>query len=137
MKKIFFPVSILTLVLIIAGIRIFHSGVTEKSEFLSTFEFIHVAFILIFFFIGNVFWIKRIKSGKSGLPEEDELSKRISQKSSAFSFYISLFIWLILLFIMQSKILQTEILFGIGFIAMAITFITTWLIFNSRGIGNE
>ena len=137
MKKVFLPVLILTFVLIITGIRIFHSGITEKSEFLTAFEFIYVAFILIFFFIGNFFWIKRIKSAKSGLPEEDELSKRISQKASSVSFYISLFLWLVLLFILQSKIIQPEILFGFGFIGMAVTFIITWLIFNSRGIGNE
>ena len=137
MKKVFLPVLILTFVLIIAGIRIFHSGISEKSDLLPVFEFVYVAFIILFFAFGNLFGIKRIKSAKSSLPEEDELSKRISQKASSVSFYVSLFIWLVLLFIQQSKIIQIEIIFGFGFIGMAITFIITWLIFNSRGIGNE
>lgn len=130
MKKLFIPISIITFVLILSGISIFQSDAAKNNELFFVSEIIHVGFIAIFIILGIFFAIKRRKSREQGLPEEDELSKRITQKASSAAFYISLFIWLILLYIERSKTIDNSILFGYGFIAMASTFIISWSVIN-------
>ena len=135
MKRIFLPVFIVTMVLIIAGIWIFQTVDPPKDSVAS--EIIFVAAIVILFIVSIFFSIKRLKNRKLGLPEEDELSKKIMNKAGAKSFFVSLFLWLTLLYIHNHTTLHTEILFGYGIIGMAFIFITFTIIFSIRGIKDE
>ena len=135
MKRIFIPVFTLTMVLIIAGIWIFQTVDPPKDSVAS--EIIFVAAIVILFIVSIFFSIKRLKNRKQGLPEEDELSKKIMNKAGAKSFFVSLFLWLALLYIHNHTTVDTEILFGYGIIGMAFIFITFTIIFNIRGIKDE
>ena len=135
MKRIFLPVFIVTMVLIIAGIWIFQTVDPPKDSVAS--EIIFVAAIVILFIVSIFFSIKRLKNRKLGLPEEDELSKKIMNKAGAKSFFVSLFLWLALLYIHNHTTVDTEILFGYGIIGMAFIFITFTIIFNIRGIKDE
>ena len=135
MKRIFLPIFALTMVLIIAGIWIFQTVDPPKDSVAS--EIIFVAVIVILFIVSIFFTIKRMKNRKQGLPEEDELSKKIMNKAGAKSFFVSLFLWLALLYIHNHTTVDTEILFGYGIIGMAFIFITFTIIFNIRGIKDE
>lgn len=134
MKQFFIPVSILTVVLVLSGIWTFQTGEPHDTELFKYSEIIHVGVIFLFIILGIYFSITRIQSRKKGFPEEDELSKRLVQKTASVSFYISLFLWLIILYIYKSDIVDNKILFSYGFIGMALIFILTWMILNSRGI---
>ena len=123
------------MVLIIAGIWIFQTVDPPKDSVTS--EIIFVAAIAVLFIVSIFFSIKRLKNRKQGLPEEDELSKKIMNKAGAKSFFVSLFLWLALLYIHNHTTVDTEILFGYGIIGMAFIFITFTIIFSIRGIKDE
>ena len=137
MKKLFLPISILTTVLIIAGIQIYQAATPKNTSIFIWSEIIHVGIIVLLFVLGLYFAVKRIKSREKGLPEDDELSLLITQKAAAISFYISLFLWLVLLYIQNNTTIESTLLFGYGFIGMALAFILSWFVFNSKGIRND
>lgn len=80
---------------------------------------------------------KRLSSARRGEPSEDELSKKVMQKTASFSYYISLYLWLIIMYFSEKLDYETHTLIGAGIIGMAITFAVCWLIFNFGGIKNE
>jgi FtsH-binding integral membrane protein len=137
MKWIFIPVFTLTMVLIIAGIWIFQTGNSNQDLSFFSSEIIFIVAIVILFIVSIFFSAKRIKNRKQGLPEEDELSKKIVGKAGAKSFFASLFLWLAILYIHNNTTVDTGILFGYGIIGMAFIFITFTIIFNVWGIKNE
>lgn len=100
-------------------------------------EYVHfgVIFLIVAFaiFVGY----KRLSSERRGEPSEDELSKKVLQKTAALSYYISLYLWVAILFIKDRITIDTEVLIGTGILGMAITFALSWLFFNFRGIKNE
>jgi hypothetical protein len=125
------------MVLIIAGIWIFQTGNSHQDSSFFTSEIIFIVAIVILFIVSIFFAVKRMKNRKQGLPEEDELSKRIVNKAGAKSFYVSLFLWLALLYVHNHSTVDTEVLFGYGIIGMAFIFITLTIVFNIRGIKDE
>lgn len=93
---------------------------------------------VIFLVVGFAILVlyKRVVSAKRGEPVEDELSKKIMQKASSLSYFISIYIWVGVLFIKDRVNLDTEQLIGGGILCMAIVFAVTWLIINFRGMKN-
>jgi hypothetical protein len=137
MKRIFIPLFALTMVLIIAGIWIFQTGNPPKDIGFLSSEINFIVAIAILFIAGIFFSIKRLRNRNEGLPEDDELSKKIANKAGAKSFFVSLFLWLALLYIHNHSTVDTELLFGYGIMGMAFIFILFTIIFNIRGIKNE
>jgi peptidoglycan/LPS O-acetylase OafA/YrhL len=72
-----------------------------------------------------------------GEPAEDELSKKLLLKTAAWSYYVSLYLWVAMLFIKDRVNLDTEEILGAGILGMAASFAICWLILNFRGIKNE
>ncbi len=134
MKKIFLPVFIITYVVILAGIGIFQTGMIDGNHKLT--EYIFVGVISILFLIGIILSIKRYRSEKQGLPVDDEMSIKIVNKSASYSYYLSLFIWLVLIFIQSRTNLVGSILMGYGIIGMAAMFILYFIYFNFKGVKN-
>lgn len=98
------------------------------------FQFGIIALILLFaIFVG----IKRFSSARRGEPTEDELSKKVIQKTAAWSYYISLYMWVAMIYIKDRVNLDTEEILGTGILAMAVSFGVCWLIFNFKGVKNE
>ena len=137
MKKLFLPISTLTFVLVIAGILIYQTGTPENGTIFIYSEIIHVGTVVLLFILGIYFAVQRIISREKGLPEDDELSKRITQKAAAISFYISLFIWLVLLYILNNTTIDISVLFSYGFIGMSLAFVLSWFLLNHVGIQND
>ncbi len=137
MKKIFIPVFTLTMVLIIAGIWIFQTVDPPKDSSFFASEIIFIVAIVILFITGIFFSIKRIKSKQLGLPEDDELSKKIVRSAGSKSFFASLFLWLAILFVHNNSTVHTGLLFGYGIMGMAFIFIALTMVLNVGGIKDE
>ncbi|GAI79220.1 unnamed protein product [marine sediment metagenome] len=133
MKKVFLPIFILTWVLVLSGLWIVQPGNSTSS----LLEYVFIGVLLAFFGLGAYFAYGRIKRKKQGLPEDDELSRKVAQKAAAISYYLSLFLWLVLIYIQSHVIINIKWLFSTGMIGMAIIFIISWVIINNRGIKDE
>ena len=56
------------------------------------------------------------------------------QKAAATAYYISLYLWLALVFFNDKFSLETESLIGNGIIGMAILFALCWVYYKLKGI---
>jgi len=133
MKKVFLPIFILTWTLVLSGLWI----IQPSNSTSSVLEYIFVGIIFLFFLLGGYFGYGRMKRKNKGLPEEDELSIKIAQKSAAISFYLSLVLWLALIFIQSHFTYDIKWLLSSGMIGMAIIFVISWLIINKQGIDEK
>jgi len=107
---------------------------TPKLNFMDNLHFFIIILIVGFaVFVGY----KRLTNARRGEPTEDELSKKVLQKTAAWSYYISLYLWVGVIFINDRVEIDTEVLIGSGILAMALVFAICWLVFNFRGIRNE
>jgi len=132
MKKGVIVFIVATLVLITTGIWFF-SG-TEKFKPIELVSFGIIILVVLFaVFVGY----KRLTSAKRGEPPEDELSKKVMQKTSSLSFYISLYLWLAIMYFSDKIDFETHTVIGAGILGMAVVFAICWLVFNFRGIRNE
>ena len=136
MKKIFFPIFILTYIVIIAGIWIFQTNETLGSQDEQFAEFYFVAVIIFLFILGIINSYKRFRNRKEGYPEEDEMSRKITRKSASYSFYASVFLWLALLYINSRGVIDPALLFGYGILGMALIFSIIWTFINFKGVSN-
>ncbi|HHV03374.1 MAG: hypothetical protein M0P40_03215 [Bacteroidales bacterium] len=127
------------IVFIVAGLVLISTGLwffASVKEF-NTMDLLHFGVIILI--VGFTFFVgfKRLRNAKRGEPVEDELSKKILQKTAAISYYISLYIWVFLIFLKDRVEIETEELLGTGILAMAMTFGISWLILNFKGIKND
>ena len=137
MKTIFLPVFIISAMLMISGVVIFQSDTMESTTLNFISEVIHVFVIIIILIIGIVLANKRRRLEKAGLALDDELSDRILCRTGLISFYGTLILWLILLYIQMKSSLFTGLVFSYGFIGMALIFVIIWIVYNSKGLNDE
>jgi len=78
--------------------------------------------------------IRRLKSERRGEPAEDELSKRIMQKSASTAYYVSLYWWLVLSYLSERWEMETGSVIGRGILGMAVIFILSWFYFRLKGM---
>jgi len=133
MKLAFLPTYLLFWVLVLSGLWIVQPDDSSASVLEYVFVGVLIAFGIINFYIVYV----RIKRKKQGLPEYDELSRKMIQKAAAKSFYISMLLWLVLTYIQSHSIINIKLIFSLGMIGMAIIFVINWMIINHRGIKDE
>jgi peptidoglycan/LPS O-acetylase OafA/YrhL len=77
---------------------------------------------------------RRFTSERRGQPAEDEFSKKVLQKTAALSYYVSLYLWLVVMYLSGRYKLETEVLIGGGILGMAVVFAAAWIFFNFRGV---
>lgn len=131
MKKVIIGMAI-TLIIIIGVLVLLTSGTINNNDLLQS------SFVLIIVVgIGILVLVKRFKSIRKGEPTDDELSKLILQKSSSLSFYISLYLWLIISYFSSKINIEVEELIGYGIIGMAIIFAGIWSFLKIKGLKND
>lgn len=86
--------------------------------------------------ISLYFKITSYKSEKAGLTAEDELSKRVKEKSAAKAFNWSIYMWLFILFLVDMEP-RENIIIGLGIIGMGLIFFLNWLYLSKEGISDE
>jgi len=138
MKRIYLPLLAIAAVLAITGIEIFQVD-PVNSVASRTGEIMYVIMLTILFGLGVILLMRRSRELKMGLPAEDELSRQILNKAGSITFFISLLIWLILLYIEVHNIIDTEerFLFSFGIIAVCFVFLISWTVMSFSGAGHE
>ncbi len=137
MKRIFLPLFMVAYAVVLSGILILQTGSLDDTRNYVFTEYFYIGIISIFFILGIYIGYKRMKRKKEGLPEEDEMSRKIAQKAAASSFYISLFLWLVLIYIQDRIVTDIRIFFGYGMIGMALIFVFRWFYYNLKGFLHE
>lgn len=137
MKKINLSLFVLTMATILIGIFIFQSDAVNDAIGAKLSEIIHVGIIVLLFLFGIYFAFIKIKSEKQGVPSDDELSKKIRQKAAATSYMVSLYLWLIVLYLYHNTDIEANILIGGGIAGMALFFGAFYLFYNTKGNINE
>jgi peptidoglycan/LPS O-acetylase OafA/YrhL len=65
---------------------------------------------------------------------EDELSKKILQKASSTAYYISLYMWLVFIYMSDKTKMETHTFIGAGILGMAVLFCVCWIFYKIRGM---
>lgn len=97
-----------------------------------------VQFGVIALLVAFALWLgfTRLKSERRGEPAEDEMSKRIMTRASSVSFYISIYLWLALMYINDKGSYESDLVFGTGILGMGVIFAVSWLVVYWRGVRN-
>lgn len=119
-------------VFVVAGLVLLSSGFWFFTSIKETSigELVHYGIILLLVAFAIFVGVKRLSSEKRGEPSEDELSKKVLQKTAATSYYVSLYIWVFLIFLKDRVTFDTEELLGTGILAMAVTFGIFWFVYH-------
>jgi peptidoglycan/LPS O-acetylase OafA/YrhL len=131
MKKAILAIVVSMMVMATTIVWIMNSGPIDWGE--------NLQFIIIILLVAFGFYIayRRFSSEKRGHPAEDEFSKKVLQKAAALSYYVSIYLWLALMYLSDKLKKETEVMFGWGILGMAIIFAISWAFYNYRGIKNE
>jgi len=132
MKKEF--IALLVSVLVVAATVVWFF-IVEKP--IPATEIINFGVIVVLIGFGLYFAYRRFTSAKRGEPQEDELSKKMMQKTAAWSYYISLFMWLFMGWISDRLSMDMGEVIGTGILGMAVIFLVCWIAVKLRGIRNE
>jgi peptidoglycan/LPS O-acetylase OafA/YrhL len=131
MKRAILVFVLAALVLLTVGLWIFSSTELKPMDLVSFGVIIIVVAFAVF--VG----FKKLSSTRRGEPAEDELSKKVMQKTASLSYYISLYLWLAIMYFSDKFNYETHTFIAAGILGMAITFAICWLVFNFRGVRNE
>jgi len=132
MKKAVIVFIVAALVLATVGLWIFSSSGNFKPADIASFGIMILVVVFAVFF-----GVKRLTSAKRGEPPEDELSKKVMRKTSSLSYFISLYLWLAIMYFSDKFNYETHTIIGIGILGMAVVFAVCWLVINFTGIKNE
>ncbi len=81
--------------------------------------------------------LSRLRSRRRGEPGEDELSKSVMTRASSLAYYISIYLWLFVMYISDKMTLEAHSLVGAGIAGMAVVFVLCWLGVKFLGMKNE
>ena len=76
---------------------------------------------------GILILFKGVRDAKNRLPSRDELSKKILLRGAATSYYVSIYLWLAIMYFEERIELERSSLIGAGILGMAIIFALSWL----------
>jgi len=128
MKKSFLAVIVSVLVIVTTVLWMSDALSVSVGEYT---QFVIIGILVCF---GLYVGYRRFTSEKRGQPAEDEFSKKVLQKSAAVSYYISLYLWLVIMYLTDRMKIETDIMFGWGILGMAVIFAGSWIYFNLRGM---
>jgi len=132
MKKTIIIILVSLSIVVSLGIWVANADVNLNSS-----QNLHYGIIAILVLFSLVLVVSRIGSLKKGLPAEDELSKKLVKNAAARSYYFSLYLWLVIMYLGSEGKVDQENLFGLGILGMAILFAGHWLILKFTGIRDE
>jgi peptidoglycan/LPS O-acetylase OafA/YrhL len=131
MKRAILVFVIAALVLLTTGLWYFSSAGKMETAEIAGFGVI-LALAVFALFMG----FRKLSSARRGEPVEDEMSKKVMVRASSLSYFISLYMWVFVIYINDRVDIDTEVLIGSGVLGMAVIFALTWLIVHFRGMRN-
>jgi peptidoglycan/LPS O-acetylase OafA/YrhL len=93
--------------------------------------------LMILGLLAIVVAVIRFKSFKNREPAEDEYTKKVMQKTASYSFYISLYLWVVISYFSEDSSMDTQQVIGLGVVSMAIVFAISWVFVKFIGLRNE
>jgi peptidoglycan/LPS O-acetylase OafA/YrhL len=93
--------------------------------------------LIVIMVLGLLVLLRHFNSIRKGEPISDEFSKRILQKASSLSFYVSLYFWLLISYFSDKINFETGQLINYGIIGMAIIVSLIWAILKTIGLKND
>lgn len=132
MKRALIALAVSLIVLVGAALWFFK---VEKS--ITGPEVLTFGIIIVLVGFGLYFAYMRFTGARRGEPSEDELSKSMLQKSAAWSYYTSLYMWVFMIWLKDRVTLDTEQVLGAGILSMAVIFLLCWIVIRIRGMRNE
>jgi hypothetical protein len=71
--------------------------------------------------------LRRLRDVKNRLPAEDEMSKQLMRRAASTAYYLSLYLWLGIIFIEERIQLERSDLLGAGILGMAFLWVLSWI----------
>jgi uncharacterized membrane-anchored protein len=81
--------------------------------------------------------VSRLRSHRRHEPAEDEMSRQYMTRASSLAFYISIYLWLFVMYVSDKTTLPSHTLIGGGIVAMAMVFFLCWLGVRLFGMKHE
>ena len=100
-------------------------------------EMIQVGVALVLVGFAVYLGVSRLRSHKRGEPAEDELTKKVVTRASSLAYYISIYLWLFVMYISDKTMLPSHSLVGAGILGMAVVFLLCWLGVRAFGLKND
>jgi hypothetical protein len=100
-------------------------------------EILMAAGIIILVGLALFFGMARVRSHLRKEPSEDELSRRVMTKATSLAYYISLYLWLFIMYVSDRTTMATHTLIGAGIMGMALIFFFCWIGIKALGMKNE
>ncbi|HRY31706.1 MAG TPA: hypothetical protein P5531_01935 [Bacteroidales bacterium] len=129
MKKIV-PLIIVSVLVLVTGFY----WIMQSDRGLPLAEMVQGIIIVLLVLFGFYIAFSRLKSVRRGEPAEDEMSKKILQRAAAVSYYVSLYIWVGIIFLLDRVEMETEVLLGSGILGMGIVWVLLVLFFRWKGL---
>lgn len=98
-----------------------------KTDQMSTQEILMIAALFIVVAFALFLAFRRLRDARQQLPQEDEMSKNIMRRGTATAYHLSLFMWLVVMFLSDKTKLECHSLIGAGIMGMAIMFAIGWI----------
>jgi hypothetical protein len=102
----------------------------------NTSEIVNGGIVLVLVGFAVYLGASRLRSHRRGEPGEDEFSKRVLTKASSLAYYISIYLWLFVMYISDKTSLPSHSLIGAGILGMAVVFLLCWLGVKAFGMKN-
>ena len=129
-NKAKFVFLLISWILIVIGASIFSINLLVLGK-----NTVPVLLIIVLIFCAGIlsaFIRKAYYDLKAGIPSDDERTKKIRMYAAGHAYFISLYIWIILLAF--HKYIDSDDLLMIGLLGMAISFGVSWLVMNSKKV---
>lgn len=127
------------LVLVVAGLVVLATGTWYLSSIgkFNPADLLNDGVVILLVGFASYAGVRRWGSARRGEPMEDEFSRKLVQRTAASSYYVSLFMWLFLMFLEDRLKMETGRIIGMGIMGMAVIFAIAWVVANVKGIRNE
>jgi hypothetical protein len=93
----------------------------------NTRELIMVGTALVIVGFAVYIGMSRLRSHRLREPAADELSKKVMTRVSSLAYYISIYLWLFVMYVSDKTTLPAHSLIGTGILGMAVVFLLCWL----------
>jgi peptidoglycan/LPS O-acetylase OafA/YrhL len=119
--------AIFMVVLAIAVIATFAYWLIFKSDSVDIQEILMIGALVLVVGFALFLAFRRFRDARENFPAEDEMSKNIMRRGAATSYYLSLYLWLVIMYFEDSIELERSSLIGAGIMGMAIIWALSWI----------
>ena len=119
--------AIFMVVLAVAVIASFVVWLVNPNVAFNTQEFLMILGLILVVGFALFLALRRLRSVKEKLPAEDELSKNIQKRGAATSYYVSIYLWLVIMYFSDKTALECHSLIGAGIMGMAVIWALSWI----------